>query len=312
MINNYLSSIPASDLLAQAETLVVMPYRGFCSYRAPGMADAGMGLFNGEDVNEVWSVGEPVSRGWSNNVHWSQTDNVIFAAHWLTKEDCLQIEGSVSDAYISILSLLKDKGFVYPFRFWNYLPNINIGDGDAEVYKRFCTGRLRAFDSMNIDESDFPSASALGHHGQGGVIYVLASNEKPQHFMNSQQINAYEYPREYGLSSPSFARATAVNLGGQPLLFISGTASILGHKTVAAGDLNRQLEVTADNIEYLLKNKNPAGVSLATLKVYIRHPEHYELAKQWLAERYPGIAILITHADICRADLLVEIECFCR
>lgn len=311
MLKQQFSSKPTHELLSQPNILAVMPLVKQCEPYGPGMIATGLEEASGNAMSEVWTVATPVSRGQTGPCYWAKTDDVMCVAHWLSKDECDAIERSTQAAYTAVLSLLSEHGYAHPFRFWNYLPDINVGEGDHELYKKFCTGRLNAFESAGIKPDAFPAASALGHHSEGAVIYVFASNVKPEHFKNNHQVNAYEYPRQYGISSPSFARATALTLNDIPLLFISGTASIIGHETLGEGDIQRQLEVTMSNIDHLLDSANPQGCQLASFKVYIRHPEHVAFTRQWLAERYPNVDAVFTLADVCRKALLVEIECFC-
>ncbi len=312
MLNQSFSTMPMAELIANEQTLAVIPLISNCEPFEAGLIPSGIAAVGTEPVNEVWTVAGSVTRGRSGNNYWSKSRDVMCVARWLSKDQCRDIEVATQQAYESIMSLLYEEGFPHPFRFWNYLPGINYGNGDEEVYKKFCTGRLNAFENLGIAPESFPSASALGHHTDGAVIYVFASNVTPQHFKNTMQVNAYDYPRQYGISSPSFARATALKLNQSPFLFISGTASIIGHQTVEAGDLERQLEVTLNNIEHLLEHANPDNRRLATFKVYVRHQEHVARTERWLRERYPDVKAVFTIADICRKDLLVEIECFCH
>ncbi|WP_100656153.1 dioxygenase [Alteromonas flava] len=312
MLTQIFSNTPTTELLAREDVLAVMPLSDQCIPSETGVIHSGIADLTGQQLNEVWTTEDTVERGHTDGTFWSKTSDIICVSRWLSKADCEDIEANVCAAYLAIFEVMYAHGFPLPFRFWNYLPNINKGDGDAEIYKRFCTGRLRAFESLAIAPNSFPSASALGHHTDGAVIYVFASKAEPIHLKNDKQVNAYDYPRQYGISSPSFTRATALKLRETPFLFISGTASIIGHKTVAEGDLERQLEVTASNIEHLLQTANPYERQLRTLKVYLRYPEHKEQTEQWLQARYPNVDMVFTLADICRHDLLVEIECFCR
>lgn len=312
MLNHSFSSAPAAELLSRDDTLAVIPLVKQCEPFEAGLIPSGIEEAGADSINEVWTVTDPVTRGRTEQCYWSKTSEVICVARWLSKDDCKQIERSTRQAYDALLAELEAQGYPYPFRFWNYLPAINNGDGDDELYKKFCTGRLNAFETAGIQPDAFPSASALGHHSDGAVFYVFASAIKPRHFKNEKQVNAYEYPRQYGISSPSFARATALTLGQSHYLFISGTASIVGHKTVEAGDLERQLDVTSQNIEYLLATANPEQLTLTTFKVYVRHAQHVGRTRDWLSQRYPHVDAVFTIADICRRDLLVEIECFCH
>ncbi|WP_269518813.1 chorismate transformation enzyme, FkbO/Hyg5 family [Alteromonas sp. BMJM2] len=311
MLKHQFNAASVEQLVADDSTLSIIPSAKQCQPFEPRMITTGLEDATFMSTNEQWISSTSTVRGQTEKTHWSKNNEIICVAHWLSKNDCKNIERNTQNAYESILSVMTDHGFTYPFRFWNYLPAINEGTGDEELYKKFCTGRLRAFENAGLTPENFPAASALGHHSDGAVIYMFASKVTPRHFKNNQQINAYEYPRQYGVSSPSFARATSITLNNKHYLFISGTASIVGHQTLGVNDLEKQLEVTQSNIEHLLSSANPENLSLSTFKVYVRHPEDVPFVRDWLEARYPSVAMLITIADICRKELLVEVECFC-
>lgn len=311
MLKQHFSTTSSDELLTRDDTLVVIPFVSQCEPFGNGIIATGLNNVDADPINEVWTVNEKVTRGQTGQCYWAATESMICVAHWLSKDECEQIEQNTQLAYESVLDVLNEQGFVHPFRFWNYLPAINVGEGDNELYKKFCTGRLKAFESRGIPPEAFPSASALGHHTDGAVFYVFASRVKPSHFNNYRQVNAYEYPRQYGVSSPSFARATALSLNASDYLFISGTASITGHQTLGEGDIEKQLEVTMANINHLLENANPQGRELSTFKVYIRHENDVSYVRNWLETHYPQVEAVYTLADVCRKELLVEIECFC-
>ncbi|MGS2718087.1 chorismate transformation enzyme, FkbO/Hyg5 family [Eionea flava] len=315
LIQNFCSSPPA-QLLSSKGVLAVMPLTKHCEPSTVGLIESGVCSVGSQQQSEVWLVEGEVTRGVVSGElgvnHWSKAEGVICVAHWLSEAQCSDLEVSVCNAYLSIFSVLEEHQLCHPFRFWNYLPNINAGVGDEETYKRFCTGRLRAFNALGIKSEGFPSASALGHHSQGAVIYAFASAAKPVNLNNNKQVDAYNYPRQYGITSPSFTRATSLELFGESYLFISGTASIVGHETVEVGSLERQLEVTLSNIKHILETANPKKKKLSTFKVYLRHAEDLLQTSAWLTLHYPYVDTIITLADICRSDLLVEIECFCK
>jgi len=318
-LQNYLSDQTIDSLLSLPETLMVLPYssgsRQSCAPSTPGSIHSGLTLLGSETtLTEVWSSEQAVTdRGITGNCYWSKTDSILSAAIWLSPEACQNLEAASETAYSELLSFIKKQGYPHPFRFWNYIPDINLGEGDKEHYKLFCTGRLKAFRSSGIPDEQFPSASALGHHAEGAVIYVLAAKSKGNHLNNALQVNAYQYPREYGTSSPSFSRATCIKLNEQDLFFVSGTASIIGHKTTCEGDLHGQLETTISNIRHLLENKekNSNKAQLKSMKVYLRHASDFIQSQKQLEQAFPNILMVYTLADVCRANLLVEVECFC-
>ena len=98
-------------------------------------------------------------------------------------------------------------------------------------------------------------------------------------------------------------------------LFVSGTASIVGYETIHPGDVAAQTRETLANIDALLEEANRVvGASRYSLdglklKVYVRRSQDLELVRRALAPRLrPSTSILFLQADVCREDLLVEIE----
>jgi enamine deaminase RidA (YjgF/YER057c/UK114 family) len=99
---------------------------------------------------------------------------------------------------------------------------------------------------------------------------------------------------------------------------VSGTASIVNSRTCHPGDIVRQTEQTIENIERLIAPENfarhglpGAGATLkdiAKLRVYVKHPEDYEKCRDVCERLLPRVPAIYLHADICRPDLLVEIE----
>jgi len=261
---------------------------------------------------EVWQAsGEKFNNGESGAVFWRTSKNLqlcSISAPLLANEDAEQVANHLYKELLAFIAQSEHKQIV---RFWNYLPHINYGAGDKENYKRFCTGRLRAFADNNIANEQFPAASAVGHFKEGITIYALTCSKTVSHFANPRQVDAFKYPRQYGPSSPSFARASTVNINNNKLCFISGTASILGHQTVHEGDLKLQLETIKENIHLLLQETKFNANDIKTLRIYLRDKNDFSACEKIVSQHYPNATTIYTHADICRADLLVEIECFC-
>lgn len=296
-------------LLGQPGVLALVGFVEDCSQpQLPGYIPTGMPSLSGLQIEVIRYGNQVAERGVTDNCHWSRIDDVLCVASWISPEDCKDIAAATEKTYGNLFRLIQSMGFPYPFRIWNFIPNINRGEGDSEEYKKFCVGRQKAFHSYHVAPQEYPAASALGHHSQGAVIYLLAGRDSGIHHENPRQQPAYEYPRQYGPSSPSFARATSLNLQSQFQIFISGTASIIGHDTQAVGNLHNQLSITLDNIQQLVNHINPADHQLSTLRVYLRHPADYPVARDFLAQRFPLESVNFLHADICREQLLVEIE----
>src|SRR6185503_3386110 len=117
---------------------------------------------------------------------------------------------------------------------------------------------------------------------------------------------------------PLFSRAVALGTARGALVQVSGTASILGSRSVHPGDARAQTLTTLENIEHLLSNRNLArhglcgssgGPRLMYAVVYVRHRADHESVRRSCEERLPaGLPTVYVRADVCRPELLVEIE----
>ena len=316
-MSNFLSTDSAEKLLANENTLAVLRYEsgvpaGDENASKQAASPIRISAFADQSAYEVWaSSAEVIDSGVSGNLHWRRTDRLQFIRICLPLSQEDDFQQTSYAGYMQLLEFIKASALPELIRFWNYLPFINYGDGDDENYKRFCTGRLNAFVQCELTDLRFPSASAVGHYTQGLTICALTTASPAQHLTNPRQVDAFKYPRQYGSSSPSFARATTVRIGDENLCFISGTASILGHSSVHQGDLRLQLYTTNDNILYLIEEAGFTPDSIQTMRVYLRNPSDFDECKSLVSELYPDVNLIITHADICRLELLVEIECFC-
>lgn len=257
---------------------------------------------------EHWRVDAPVESGRSGMLQWSAGGGWLFAALNLDEDACGGPEQTAERAYAELCAFLADHPQHHVLRLWNYLGAINEGAGDAERYKRFCAGRLRGMGDYFAD--GFPAATAIGHHGSGRQLqlYCLAAAAPGTRIENPRQISAWRYPRRYGPTPPSFARA--MRLPGDASLAISGTASITGHHSRHAGDLDAQLRETLANLRALLQSNGlPEHFGPGDpLKVYVRHPEHAAHVDGFLAEHAPHAPRMVLLGDICRSELLVEVD----
>src|SRR6185437_3381010 len=132
---------------------------------------------------------------------------------------------------------------------------------------------------------------------------------------NPRQVSAYSYPPIYGPRSPSFSRASIHMLNEAETLFVSGTASIVGHKTRHEGDLDGQVAVTIENLRAVIgaaerSASGPLGDHWA-FKVYLHDSGYRDTVDRAIEAAFgPGTQRLYLRGDMCRAELLVEIEVF--
>lgn len=232
------------------------------------------------------------------------TRDLLFGA--IAAEERGPLEEISRATYAQLIEQVRDAGFPYFVRMWNYVGSINAIE-ERERYQLFCAGRHDAFISAGYHHDvDLPAASAVGMPGRGLVTYFLAAREAGEQVENPRQVAAYKYPPQYGPKSPSFSRATV----WRDLVFVSGTSSVVGHETVHAGDVEAQLDETLRNIEVVLERTGRTLRDVTIAKTYVRNPSDYEA----IAARLGGVfaANLFLEADICRKELLLEIECVAR
>ncbi|MCA7888722.1 endoribonuclease L-PSP [Burkholderia contaminans] len=238
------------------------------------------------------------------------------------------LERATHDAYRALFGVLDSLGMPHPLRIWNTVPAINAVQFGIERYRQFNIGRQHAFDACRRAlTGGVPAACALGSvvpvAGDASpaaplAIHFLASRTPVDPVENPRQVSAYHYPAEYGPRAPTFARAAAWSEGdAAPVLFVSGTASIVGHRTVHHGDVVAQTRETVANLAAVLEQAARQGhgqFSLADLsyRVYVRDAGDAEalaaIERVLRDAAGPGVRPLVVHADVCRDDLLVEIE----
>jgi chorismate lyase/3-hydroxybenzoate synthase len=236
---------------------------------------------------------------------WPAGEDLLFGSFVIEHSDAL--ERDARETYARSIEQTRAAGYPYFVRMWNYLGGINEHDGGRERYQLFCAGRHDAFVAAGYHHDvDLPAASAVGMRGRGLVTYFLAAREPGVQVENPRQVAAYRYPAQYGPKSPSFSRATIWN----DRVFVSGTSSVLGHATVHQGDVMAQLDETLLNIETVLAQTGRTLDNVISAKTYIRDAADYDL----IASRLNGVlpSNLYLQADICRTDLLLEIECVAR
>jgi len=272
---------------------------------APDCAGAPVAIAYGHRRHDALHVPVPQLGGSALVEVWPLPDGVTFGA--MSIEEDLPIETIARETYARILREARESGHPYLLRIWNYVGGINAHDEGGERYQLFCAGRHDAFVEAGYHHDvDLPAASAVGVAGRGLVTHYLAARAPGVQVENPRQVAAYDYPASYGPKSPSFSRATVWN----GTVFVSGTSSVVGHLTVHAGDVAKQLEETLRNIEAVLARTGRSLANVTSAKTYIRRAADYDAIARGLEGVFA--ANLYLEADICRADLLLEIEAVAR
>jgi chorismate lyase/3-hydroxybenzoate synthase len=273
-------------------------------------------------VNEIWYSAESCRSGTSAGIRFRVDENVLYGvvdveeAGFPAVAGALPLQRAAESAYRRIFALLDQQGYPHLWRAWNYLADINAECDGPERYRQFNIGRQDAFlASGRLARGQVPAACALGTTRGPLTIAFMAGRTASTPIENPRQVSAYDYPADYGPRSPTFSRAAFAHLPGQELLFISGTASIVGHRTLHVGDVEGQARETVANIAALIESANrqtlstPYTLPELRYRAYLRRADDYPRVQAVLEELLgAGTSVIYVQADICRADLLVEIE----
>jgi enamine deaminase RidA (YjgF/YER057c/UK114 family) len=307
--------------------------------RVPITASMTPSLGANDTVCEVWRVagaGVQLSNGAAqgSRVSYRFCDELLFGSITIDERlleagyalggapdngcvDAVALSRATEIAYQEIFGVLRETEHRHLIRIWNYLPEINRETGGDERYRLFNSARQLAFrKSGQATVGTVPAASALGSPAGSPIsIYFLAARLPPKMIENPRQTSAYYYPPKFGRHSPIFSRACVMHQSAGTNLFVSGTASIVGHETIHQGDVGAQTRETMANISALLDEVNRVvGAARYRLdglkfKVYVREPADLGAIEGALSRSLPSsIPIVYLQADVCREDLLVEIE----
>jgi enamine deaminase RidA (YjgF/YER057c/UK114 family) len=288
---------------------------------------------DGTGTGELWLGGAVSATKEFEGIRYRADGDVLFGTLTIGGEDSHLAVDSRS-VYERMFRLLDQAGYPHLWRTWNFLSDIHGNDQGLERYRQFNVGRQAAYDArQQMVESTAPAACALGMRDGGFCVGFLAGRVAPILLENPRQVSAYHYPDTYGPRSPTFSRATLIPLVDSFLLLISGTASIVGHESRHIGNVRAQTRETLANISEIVAQANDQlsaarandrltqgpGFMLADLqlRVYVRHPEDADAVRRELGVCLgagPGerqvreLNVCFVQADVCRQELLVEIE----
>ena len=255
---------------------------------------------------EIWRANGAIATGRDGGFGWARSDDALFGH--IGFDGAERFADAVQDAYARIVALCEQQGYPHLLRCWNYFGEIHRGEGDAERYRQFCVGRHRALALFSGFEQRLPAATVIGSRERGALVYFLAAREPGLQVENPRQVPAFKYPRSYSPLPPSFSRALLKRWGDGEQLFVSGTASVVGHESHHPDNTAAQLRETLANLKALLKAADGGAWRAQGLKAYVRRPDDLPAVRETLAREFRDAPLLYLQGDICRTDLSVEIE----
>jgi enamine deaminase RidA (YjgF/YER057c/UK114 family) len=217
-------------------------------------------------------------------------------------------------------------------RTWLYLGDIVGSEGDTLRYKELNRARADFYEGIPFLQQQvvvsspgrvYPASTGIGTSNRDITMGCIALSTARTDLTlvpleNPLQTSAFDYEAAHSPQSPKFSRAMALVGRRTAAVLISGTASITASDTRFVGDIEGQTQQTLDNIEALIARQNferyglsGVGATLDDLvlaRVYIKRQEDYAQARAICEQRLGELPTIYAVADVCRPELLVEIE----
>jgi chorismate lyase/3-hydroxybenzoate synthase len=115
----------------------------------------------GSDLAEVWYANGPVTSGFDGRIRFATDDHHLAGAIEVDEREHGGLAEASAYAYRAITEFQARSQYRHLLRIWNYFDSINEGDGDAERYRIFCTGRTAGL-AAGTEDAD---RSLPGSHG---------------------------------------------------------------------------------------------------------------------------------------------------
>ena len=237
-----------------------------------------------------------------------ETDNaeVCFLEEIAPENSKAPREAQTLSIFETIERVLLAEGmeFKHLARTWFYLDRI------LDWYDAFNRARTPFLQARGAFEGLMPASTGIGMPNRFGAAAVAGAmaircknGASVREVPSPLQCPALDY-------KSSFSRAVEIERGGRRELYISGTASIEpGGKTAHVGDTKKQIELTMQVAAAILESRkmdwNHCTRAIAYLKNAADAPLFTEYLRQHGLEKMP---LTWMHADVCRDDLLFEIE----
>ncbi len=271
-----------------------------------------------------------------NHIPYVVTGTSDYKMVWgagLAADNLLSVEEGAEVASRSMQNILaaEDLTFNDIIRQWNYIPQICYVERKEELliqhYQSFNEVRHKYYQKFR-SKNCFPAATGIGQSFGNFTLDFIAfqckQNSSDLKVESPLQHNPYNYGQKVLVGetgqkkhAPEFERARVLLLSGEYWIFVSGTASIEGEVTTEIDSVERQTLSTIRNIESLvspenLKSQYPSinyeNANYTNLRAYVKFREDISVVEQIVKQKFRNVPLSIVQAEICRCDLLVEIE----
>lgn len=190
-------------------------------------------------------------------------------------------------------------------RTWFYNDNI------LDWYSDFNKVRDSFFHKKQVYDGLIPASTGVGGRNPAGTALIsglLAVKAKSEDVTVSVVQSPLQFSAlKYG---SSFSRAVELDLPDHRRLYISGTASIdTDGTTVHIDDPQAQVALTMKVVHAILDSRNMSWLDVTRALAYFKHAEDAPIFEKYcMLNDVPPLPVVIAENDICRGELLFEIE----
>jgi enamine deaminase RidA (YjgF/YER057c/UK114 family) len=215
--------------------------------------------------------------------------------------------GQARSVFETAAAILAQNGFRFTdiVRTWIYLDHL------LEWYDDFNAVRTAFFNETGIFDHIVPASTGIGARNPLGAAITMdffAVQPKSPEFTVQTVASPLQNPAlEY---KSSFSRAVELGSPTHRNLLISGTASIAPDgKTVYQDEPEKQIRLTMDAVKAILESRGMNWNDLFRGIAYFKDMTYLPIYKRVAAElNIPRFPLAVAHADICRHELIFEIE----
>lgn len=228
--------------------------------------------------------------------------------------------------------------FDHVIRQWNYIGgilNVATMEKDGRTYQNYqeFNSAREVFYREHKQDNLYPAATGIGCDDPGiiveAVLFETADGHRPIALKSPVQAEAFNYTDrvlvgDRSKTPPLFSRARlqACTADGTachgptrdqcaPTCWVSGTASIIGEKTLDPTRPEKQIENTIDAIARLVSTAPLPLSRYERVRLYLKTDLAPRTAASLVTRLYacfPPEICQVVYADVCRNDLWVEIE----
>ena len=196
--------------------------------------------------------------------------------------------------------------FAHVARTWLYMDKI------LEWYTPFNRARDAFFRARGVYDGLVPASTGIGSANMCGTAITACALAIRPKIAGALTIEAIPSPLqcaalEYG---SSFSRAVEIGTPQHRVLMVSGTASIEpGGATAHVDDVQKQIQLTMNVVEAILTSRGMTWQDTTRAVMYLKKAEYVKIWQTWLKKhQLRDLPVLTIEADVCRDDLLVELE----